>query len=335
MPPRPGSDAPYVVAGRPRRSSGGEVPMLPARSRAWMATRYVPGETGRPLGVVPSHVHCVASSGSGIGAPTARSGPGDVLNSRTFFLALLPRPGALKCTIAGPPPGAGRSSGRGTVSWTGPIDATRTAGGGRGARPRVGDRPDRRDAARGRGRVEPHRLRDHDVAPLVGQRDPVAVVAVGNALAVVVAPVPARADLAVGQERVVVDELADLVAAGVDDRERHAAALAGLEPHDRAVEATVAVGREERAAAELAHDRRGRLQALGDEERAERRDDERGEHDADDATHSVTSVAFSIWRPRAVWSPVIAASARRMTPRWQTTSAGSLSAHARRSRRPA
>src|SRR3954462_9237449 len=135
MPPRPGSGAPYVVAGTPRRSSGGDVPMLPAWSRAWMATRYVPGETGRPLGVVPFHVHCVASSGSGIGAPTARGGPGDVLNNRTFLFALLPRPGALKCTTAGPPPGAGRSSGRATVSRTGPIDVTRTAGGVVSSRP--------------------------------------------------------------------------------------------------------------------------------------------------------------------------------------------------------
>ena len=90
-----------------------------------MATRYVPGDTGRPVSVCPDQRHSVAPSSSGTGGPTWRTGPGAVLNRRIFFFC----PGAKTWTTASPPPGTGSSSGRGTVSLAGPIDVTRGRGG--------------------------------------------------------------------------------------------------------------------------------------------------------------------------------------------------------------
>jgi hypothetical protein len=84
----------------------------------------VPGDTGRPLGVRPSHVQVSASSASG-SSSTRRADPGDVLKSMTRVR----RPGACRRTRATPPPGTGSNSGRGARSATGPIDSTRGRGG--------------------------------------------------------------------------------------------------------------------------------------------------------------------------------------------------------------
>ena len=80
----------------------------------------MPGETGRPLGVLPSQVHTFAPSAS-LSSSTSRVGPGAVLNSRTTGLC----PGVSRCTTASAP--LGMSSG--PNAWLGPIDATRGRGG--------------------------------------------------------------------------------------------------------------------------------------------------------------------------------------------------------------
>ena len=221
--------------------------MLPAWSRTWIATRYVPGDTGRPVSVCPDQRHSVAPSSSGTGGPTWRTGPGPVLNRRIFFFW----------------PGANE------------VDDRLAAAGDRqqlGPRHGVLRRADRRHPRPRRRRVEPHRLRDDDVAALVGERDPVAVVAVGDAVAVVVRPVPARADLAVGQERVVVDEVSTSSPSA-------STTASDTRPRLRISKRTVARSKRPSWLGEKNGVRRNspttdgrRLEALGDEERAERRE---------------------------------------------------------------
>ena len=96
-----------------------------------------------------------------------------------------------------------------------------------------------------------------------------------------------------------------------------------LEGQARDVEAPVAVGREDAAHADLPQDGRRVLESLRDEEGAEGGDHEDGEDARPQATQSVTSDALAISRAPAASSPRATASASRMTPRWQTTSAGS------------
>ena len=108
----------------------------------------------------------------------------------------------------------------------------------------------------------------------------------------------------------------------VEDRDRDVVGLLDAEGQARDVEAPVAVGREDAAHADLPQDGRRVLQALGDEEGPEGGEHEDGEDARRQSAQSVTSEALAISRAPAASSPRATASARRMTPRWQTTSAG-------------
>ena len=183
--------------------------------------------------------------------------------------------------------------------------------------------------------VDPHRAREQHAAALVLERDAVAVAPVGRAAAVVGAPVPLQAHQGALGHVAPAEQLAHLVAVGVEDRDRDGVGLLDAEGQARHVEAPVAVGREDPAYADLPQDGRRVLQALGHEEGREGGEHEDGEDARRQSAQSVTSEALAISRAPAASSPRATTSARRMTPRWQTTSAGSAAGCARRSASPA
>ena len=138
-------------------------------------------------------------------------------------------------------------------------------------------RADRRDERARRRRVEAHRGRGHDAAPLVLQGDAVAVAPVGRARAVVGPPVPLQAHELARRHATAAHELAHLVAAAVEDRDAHVVCLLDLERHAGDVVAPVAVGREVGEHGEPREHGRGVLEPLRDEEGAEGGEHEDGE----------------------------------------------------------
>src|SRR5439155_5778393 len=194
---------------------------------------------------------------------------------------------------------------------------------------------DRDDDRPRRGVVDRDRARQEHGAPLAAQRDAHLVGPVGDDLALVVAPVPDEAsDALTGGEVAVLDERADQRAALVDDVDRHVIGLLEPEGHRRAVLAPVPVGAEDRDAPEHLDDRRLVLEPLGEEERAEGGRDQRAEHRRRRPRHGPISTSDALGTAIADSpSPRAWVSARRITPRWQTTSAGS--SPARTSARPA
>jgi hypothetical protein len=158
--------------------------------------------------------------------------------------------------------------------------------------PVAGLRPDVGHPHLGRRRVEGDGVAQLDGAALALEREADAVGAVGRALAVVGDAVPADAPLLPRGAVEVLSDGGDDVAALVDDRGAHVVALAQRERHAHPVEAAVLVGREHARAHHALHDGRRALEALGDEERGERRDDERGEDAGGDPRHSRMSSAF-------------------------------------------
>jgi len=134
-------------------------------------------------------------------------------------------------------------------------------------------------ARAGRLGVQAHAPRQEHGAALVLQVDAVAVDAVGDALAVVVAPVPGDAQPLVGGGVAVGHQRRDGVARVVDHTHGDRVGPLEHERRLRALVAAVAVGREQRRDLRLAHVGRLALDALDDEEGGERGDDEQREDD--------------------------------------------------------
>ena len=155
-----------------------------------------------------------------------------------------------------------------------------------GTRDRRGDRADREDARLRRRHVLHDRVGQRDGPPLPAQRDPVAVGPVLHRAPVVVAAVPGERQAAVGLQRAPVGEAAHPVAVARDDVDRDVVVLLDREGDAGPVLAPVGVGREERRREDRVHRRRRALEALGGEERPERRDHERGERETGQERHS-------------------------------------------------
>ena len=155
-----------------------------------------------------------------------------------------------------------------------------------GARDGRGDRADRDHARLRRRHVLHDGVGQRDGAPLAAQRDPVAVAAVLHLAPVVVAAVPGERQAAVGLERAAVGEAAHPVAVARDDVDGDVVVLLDREGDAGAVLAPVGVRREERRREDRVHRRRRALEALGGEERPERRDHERGEREPGQERHS-------------------------------------------------
>ena len=161
-------------------------------------------------------------------------------------------------------------------------------------------RADRRDPRVRRRGVDPHRARQQHAAALVLERDAVAVAPVGRPRAVVGAPVPLQAHQGALGHVAPAEQLAHLVAVGVEDRDRDGVGLLDAEGQARHVEAPVAVGREDAAYADLPQHGRRVLQALGDEEGREGGEHEDGEDARRQSAQSVTSEALAISRAAGV-----------------------------------
>ena len=256
IPPRPGE---RLAAARPPGSvrSGDRAADVARRRRAsGRPRRTCPGETRRPSRV-PSHVVVPTPSGSwpsrssvSIGRFSTRRGRGRSVRQISTDGARPRREEAdrrrarRRASAAAPAPAACRSAGRSTA---------RAASG---------------------GVVSSTMLRGTTIdAALAAQGDPRAVGAVGRARARVVAPVPHRAHLLARLDLAAGDELAHDVAVAVDDRDVDVVGALEQERDPRRGRCArrgwaSRPGRRRRAARRAA----GCLSALGDEERAERRE---------------------------------------------------------------
>ena len=257
IPPRPGQHCAAARA-RPRSTRSGTELADVARLRRASATTatYVPGRHAPPVARCrPSVVRRLAA----LAAPST-SRPVTRPRARAVVRQISTdgrRPGAKKRIAAGSPSGRGSSSGARRCRSPGRSTArAASAASCRAAmlRGTTTERPWRRRTSRGR------------------------YVPSGDALAVVVAAVPRRRARARRRGPAVLDELAHLVAVA---RRRSSASTSSPRLSTNAIRARSKrpsrLGEKTGVDAELLDDRRRALQALGDEERGERRDHERGE----------------------------------------------------------
>ena len=245
------------MPGRPRTWPGtggrtaGAVPTLPERSRTRTTTMYVPGGAGAPStwpSQTPRRLPLRPTKRA-----TTLAGSTSVRRTWKRGARRRPTPRARISKL----PGVGPAIGGVTESTTGV----------------------------GAARVDHERAGDRDGAAGAPGADLHAVEAVGSARAGVGPAVPHHGHVALRARVDAGGQAADALAVAVDDRDRHLVGLLDLEADPVDVAAPVAVGREEALELGVLSDGVGALEALGDEEGAERRRDQQREDDAGERAH--------------------------------------------------
>ena len=166
-----------------------------------------------------------------------------------------------------------------------------------GTGPAIGGVDRQHDRGRGRG-VDDERARDRHGAAGAPEAELHAVEPVGGARAGVGLAVPDHGHGVVGAGVEVRGEAAHPIAVAVDDRGRQLVGLLDLEGDPRDVAAAVTVGREEALDLRVLRHRLRALEALGDEEGAERRRHEQREDDPSELAHRARLRAPCRCRPQ-------------------------------------